>query len=207
MKRKYFIFAACKKAPGYLDKRGWRNIDYDRFKNANESIITTEKLSLVLFKEYMHTSDFCLIIPGDTYSTAKLYQAIFSGCIPIIFLTYTRHLPYYRFIDWKKFSILIIKEKLNYENEINQLIKILYSIRNSNKLINYKEALYSARFIFDWDRITWPSVYHFTLLELAYSDSCHNIKVNDPYQLSNNESLNIFLECKKRFRNPIIYQN
>jgi hypothetical protein len=113
-------------------------------------------------------SDFCAILPGDTTSTAKLYKAIFAGCIPIIFLSFPGELPFFHFIDWSKFSVIVAKDILNSAVSMNELLAYLQNIRKDQVLLaKYKQALSDVSIIFDYSRSDWPSVYHMTLLELT----------------------------------------
>eukprot|EP01038_Epipyxis_sp_PR26KG_P004444 gene4444-6286_t len=124
------------------------------------------------FMTEMKDSDFCLIVPGDTDSTSRLYKAIFSGCIPIVFLTYPSELPFSHFVNWKAFSIVLMKDMINRPNEIRALYKELSKLReNSKQLRNYKMNLFYAKRLFDFSILTWPSVYHLSLLEMAYLDN------------------------------------
>ena len=50
-------------------------------------------------------SRFCLIPSGDTPTSRRLYDALASGCIPVVmaeFDTYAINLPFQRTIDWRR---------------------------------------------------------------------------------------------------------
>jgi len=84
-----------------------------------------------------------------------------------VFTTCYEQLPFSRFIDWKKFSILSKREVLNFNNATKTLIDRIISIRNNNTLLmEYKQNLLDVSILFNWDNYQWPSVYHFILLEL-----------------------------------------
>lgn len=168
--RKNLLFAPCKNSIAYMDtKRRWREMAYSLMNDTLNSIVTISIIESE-FVNALHQSDFCIILPGDTVSSAKLYKAIFSGCIPVIFISFYQHLPFSRFIDWELFSILVRKEDLYFKDKIQALITRLMQIRqNKSLLYGLRSNLKLASMFFDWDREQWPSVYHFILLELVYS--------------------------------------
>jgi hypothetical protein len=137
----------------------------EQFVDASDTLIS--KTPVDAFFHALSTHDFCVILPGDTASTSKLFKAIFSMCIPVVFVNYNRQLPFSRILDWEKFSILEPVESSKSKNKIQDLVEKLRSLRsNETALLNMKNALKNAAPLFDYDRTSWPSVYHLTLLEL-----------------------------------------
>jgi hypothetical protein len=85
LKRQYFLFAPC------LEKwddrlRQWRVKAFNLLSNVSDSIVVDFDYDSKKFDLAMKTSDFCIILPGDTTSTSKYLKAIYAGCIPVIFL-------------------------------------------------------------------------------------------------------------------------
>lgn len=131
-KRPNFLFAPCNEK--WDDRvRKWRVKAFSLLKNVSDSIVLDSGYDSKKFDIAMKTSDFCIILPGDTTSTSKCWKAIFSGCIPVLFLTNKQQLPYERFLDWSKFSIIVLKDILNQGNKFQLLLTRLQNIRNNPK--------------------------------------------------------------------------
>ena len=147
-KRSYFLFALCNEK--WDDRvRKWRVKAYSLLKNVSDSIVVDTDYDSKKFDTAMKTSDFCIILPGDTTSTSKSWKAIFSGCIPVLFITNKQQLPFERFLDWSKFSIIVLKDILNQRNKFQLLLDKLYNIRNNpNRYLSYiSNCLYSRTFM------------------------------------------------------------
>lgn len=172
IERSNLFFAPCKNAVAFMDtSRRWRDMAYSYLANISNAIVTTV-MNESDFVEAMHSSDFCFIFPGDTSSSAKLYKATFAGCIPVVFISYYQQLPFSRFIDWELFTILVRKEDLYFKDKILSLVERLKKIRENKKLLlTYRLNLRLASQLFDWNKAVWPSVYHFILLELVFSNA------------------------------------
>ena len=111
-RRPNFLFAPC------LEKwddriRMWRVKAFNLLRNVPDSIVVNYDYDSKKFETAMKTSDFCIILPGDTTSTSKYWKAIYAGCIPVLFMTNRQQLPFNNFLDWSKFSIIVLKDILN----------------------------------------------------------------------------------------------
>jgi hypothetical protein len=184
-KKKYFIMAVCREAAGGGEnRRVWRTSLFEKLtklfpklSDSSSTALTASSASLISknvssgeFNHGLIDSDFCFIIPGDTPSTSKLYKAIFSGCVPVIFTSFPSQLPFYHFIDWSTFAIIVLKDYIRLSDKIEQLINYLKDLReDESRLSQYKENLEKAASLFDYSRTKWPSVYHLSLLELKHS--------------------------------------
>jgi hypothetical protein len=83
-----------------------------------------ERLSQAQYNQYMHTTDFCLIVCGDTPTSRSLASSVVHGCIPLRIGSRLRglcekpckqnfgwkvtgpkapHLPYAERIPWEEF--------------------------------------------------------------------------------------------------------
>ncbi|CAD7924136.1 unnamed protein product [Amoebophrya sp. A120] len=51
------------------------------------------------FNNYMHTSKFCLVVPGSGLFTTRFAESIVSGCIPLIKIS-SVPLPFSKTLDW-----------------------------------------------------------------------------------------------------------
>mmetsp|Transcript_12880 Transcript_12880/g.19365 ORF Transcript_12880/g.19365 Transcript_12880/m.19365 type:complete len:396 (+) Transcript_12880:96-1283(+) len=170
-KREKFLFAPCKNAMAKMDaSRRWREKAYEYLQNTSNSIVTLD-MTEPEFIAAMKSSDFCFVFPGDTVSTAKLFKAIFAGCVPVVFISSRELLPFARFLYWERFSILVRKEDLGFKRRMDELLQHLQRLRESRQhMASFRFHLQQARLVLDWDRSQWPSVFHLLLLELVLSD-------------------------------------
>lgn len=170
-RRSLFIAAACREASGGLEiSRLWRSKVLTMWGNISDSVISAD-MSEEQFRDAYSQSDFCLILPGDTSSTAKLYKAIFAGCIPVIFVSFHDQLPFVNLIDWSLFSVVVTKDVINHNPAMDELLQLLRDLRDQPEMLgHYKLALSYAAFLFDYNKIDWPSVYHLTLLQMRLED-------------------------------------
>ena len=128
-------------------------------------IVSIDQLNL---QALFSMSDFCVILPGDTSSSSKLYRAIFQGCIPVVFVSFYDQLPFSHFIDWSLFSVVLLKDVIYFEAALIELLQYLRLIRqNRSLLFQFKRNLDVASSLFDAEVNTWPSLYHLTILQLV----------------------------------------
>eukprot|EP01037_Dinobryon_pediforme_P030993 gene30993-35292_t len=79
VRRKYVIMAPLREAPGKSEAfHLYRTRLYCHLRALNlDKALISNNMKSADFDKGMETSLFCLILPGDTPSTAKLYKAIF----------------------------------------------------------------------------------------------------------------------------------
>ena len=168
--RKFSVYSPCKPAGGGNDDvRNWRTKVYNYLNTYPEmlAVNTFDKD----FDSHLVSSDFCFILPGDTASTSKLYKAMFAGCIPVIFYTYMEDLPFFDIVDWKKLAVLVSKHVINIPTEFHKFLNEIQILRKSGTALKaFRSAILNASFVFDWSTTSWPSPYHFTLLEFIRND-------------------------------------
>lgn len=174
--RKYLFFAVCREAKAAgEDVRRFRTVFYHHLTNSQLKTITSasiisQNLTSTEFNQALLESTFCFIIPGDTPSTSKLYKAIFSGCIPVIFVAFPTQLPFFSLIDWSKFSIIFYKDMIRFTDsgkKIDQLLLLLYKVsQNKEKLAQLRDNLRKVAGLFDYSKVDYPSVYHLSLIQL-----------------------------------------
>lgn len=133
------------------------------------SRVTEDDVSGDDFVRAYAASDFCMIVPGDTSSTAKLFKALFSGCIPVVFVSFPQQLPFYHFVDWHRFSVVVYKDEIRSPEHLDaHLQKTVLRIYESTEVLRqFKRNVAAARGCFDFANFDWPSPYHLTLLEVA----------------------------------------
>ena len=136
VRRQYFLFAPCL---GKWDdrRRRWPAKAFNLLRNVSDSIVINDnhKYDSKKFDLAMKTSDFCIILPGATTSSVECWKAIFAGCIPVVFLTNKQQLPYDTFLDWSRFSIVVLKDILNKRRDFQILLQRLQDIRNNPKML------------------------------------------------------------------------
>ena len=69
----------------------------------------TSRLSEETLSMYTH-SDFCLVPAGDTPTSRRLYDALASGCVPVVLADFERiapNLPFPRSIDWTRPALFL----------------------------------------------------------------------------------------------------
>eukprot|EP00981_Chlorochromonas_danica_P009161 scaffold2514_cov158-Ochromonas_danica.AAC.4 len=168
-RRKYVLMAPLRECPGLGEvRRLFRTRLYSHLKSLHlEKALISNNMTSVEFDEGMENSLFCLILPGDTPGTAKVYKAIFRGCIPVIFVSFPAQLPFYQFIDWSSFSLIFYKDDLNYHHKIDGIVQTIYNMsRNVAELKRMRVSLAKHAVLFDYSHWEWPSVYHLSLLSL-----------------------------------------
>eukprot|EP00981_Chlorochromonas_danica_P008105 scaffold2007_cov161-Ochromonas_danica.AAC.5 len=157
--RKYVLLAPLREAGGNLEpERLFRTRLYYHLKSLLlEKALISNNMTPPEFDEGMENSLFCLILPGDTPSTAKVYKAIFRGCIPVIFVSFPAQLPFYQFIDWSSFSLIFYKDDLNYPDKIDGIVQTIYNMsRNVDELKRMRVSLAKHAVLFDYSRWEWP---------------------------------------------------
>mmetsp|Transcript_4019 Transcript_4019/g.6021 ORF Transcript_4019/g.6021 Transcript_4019/m.6021 type:complete len:158 (-) Transcript_4019:124-597(-) len=124
-------------------------------------------------KRALHTHDLCLVLPSSfaAASSASLYRALFAACVPVLFVSFLRQLPFSRFVDWASFSVVVRVEELFHDASLLALLRRLLALRSDRPLLAQlrRRGALAGRLLFDWERLQWPSPYHLTLLELLYS--------------------------------------
>lgn len=116
--RKLFLLVTCNDSWEDRD-RAWcthafNMLNYMDIQNAFISV----KVEEPLFAESVLTSDFCFILPGDYPIVWTMYQALLSGCIPVLFLSFQSELPFHELLDWSKFSVVVLKDILRSMDDV-----------------------------------------------------------------------------------------
>lgn len=100
-----------------------------------------------IYDDYLSKTLFCLMVRGDTTSSARLFTIISAGCIPVIVADWV-YLPYQLFIDYSSFC-LFFREHVALNNP-TKLINQLRSIKPS-KIKEMQQALFQAQFLLALD--------------------------------------------------------
>ena len=66
---------------------------------------------------WMQRSIFCLQPPGDSPTRKSFYDAILSGCIPVLFKQkYPTKYPFQRFLDYQQFTVSVSEDAITRHN-------------------------------------------------------------------------------------------
>ncbi|KAJ7230586.1 exostosin family-domain-containing protein [Mycena pura] len=65
----------------------------------------------------LNSTIFCAVPPGVAGWAPRIEDAIFAGCIPVMFDD-TSHLPFWELLDWSKFSVRVFTHEVQYLEEI-----------------------------------------------------------------------------------------
>uniref|UniRef100_A0A7S3EF44 Exostosin GT47 domain-containing protein n=1 Tax=Rhodosorus marinus TaxID=101924 RepID=A0A7S3EF44_9RHOD len=105
-KRRYMIYFA-----GTLDfdlrKRGIRKTltDKKNYKHPEKHVL--DRLETRAEYNYvLHNTIFCVGPPGVVGWTGRVWEALYSGCIPVFLSEKTKH-PWEEYVDYRKFSIML----------------------------------------------------------------------------------------------------
>jgi hypothetical protein len=177
--RRHLLFVAAKVSNAFssgMEERNWR-AQSARFFSINGTVgraphhrvtLLDHQLTQEEFSNYTWKSHFCLLIPGDTGSSARLYKYMFSGCIPVVLMSSPELLPFNRFVNWTAFSVVRDVSILYSLARMRQLVAHLRSIAAEiHGLRRMRDNLARACELFDWRREQFPSPYHLALLDLT----------------------------------------
>ena len=91
----------------------------------------------------MASSEFCLVVRGDTSSSRRLFTAIALGCIPVIISDWIQR-PFERLIDYKKFAFSFPEAVASNLILLREMITFLRAVPQS-KLSEMQDALRQAK--------------------------------------------------------------
>jgi hypothetical protein len=177
--KRYVFFAPCREAGGTLEHNRWWRTKLFKVLQHTDNALVTNNINEKDFDAAMMSSEFCFHMPGDLSSTQKLYRFIFSGCIPIIFVSYRGQLPFHHFIDWNSFSVIVFKDIINNPDALQSFVSYLATLRQDvAKIQDMRKKMAEVAPLFNWEKKDWPSVYHLTLLELRRTDTSLHFQKN-----------------------------
>ena len=104
----------------------------------------------------MLRSKFCIHVRGYGVNTARIGDAMYYGCVPVIIADYY-DLPFADVLDWSSFSVVVATR------DIPLLKKILESIVISNEYQRLRDNMLKVRQHFQWH----PSPLDFDAFHMA----------------------------------------
>lgn len=118
---------ASRSPPGNADERAWRS--KSRGLLALDGVVGGSNLTADKYEQLALGSDFCLVVPGDTASSSRLYKFIFAGCVPVILISSPRLLPFADLLRWRSFSVIVDVSVLYNQSLMQQLHRHLQAFR------------------------------------------------------------------------------
>ena len=94
------------------------------------------------YSQALMTSKFCLQAKGFEVNTARLGDAMFYGCVPVVIANYY-DLPYQDILDWRKFSIVVAHDDI-------PLLKNILEAITDEEYEEYQKQVMLARGHFQW---------------------------------------------------------
>lgn len=113
---------------------------------------------------WMTRSIFCLIPPGDSSTRREFYDAVLSGCIPVLFIK--REIPYAfaNSLDYSKFSVAIKQSDILDGMKVTDILKTVSP--SVIKQLQYNLDLVSQRLQFSVMKANVPDAVDIALIEL-----------------------------------------
>lgn len=111
-----------------------------------------------LHTDFIKKSIFCLVLPGESYSSSFFYSSLFNGCIPVVINDwYVFSFPW--FIDYSSFTLRILEEDFWRDgNKVLNEIKTRFLSRNGRELlIHMIQTMNAVKDIISYQTIEYAS--------------------------------------------------
>ena len=119
-----------------------RKVLYKAWKNDTEIFAHSGRLPTP-YADQLLGSKFCLHVKGFEVNTARLADAMYYGCVPVIIADYY-DLPFMDILNWKSFSVVVkVSDIPNLKKILKGISSAEYSLLQSNVL--------KARKHFQWN--------------------------------------------------------
>ena len=143
---------------------------------SNDVIVKHGHVSSEMYETLLETTKFCLMVRGDTVSSARFFSLIDAGCIPVIVSDWT-YLPYQRLINYAHFTIFI-RESL----VVNTPAKFLARLRGitSKKIEQMQIFLRQARLLLLYDSSYFLNPVTLMFIESGLLRQCYNCDTAHP---------------------------
>merc|ERR1712014_394583 len=82
-----------------------------------EISVVNHALPRSVFVEEMYSSRFCLVPDGFSAISARLYEVMAHGCVPVI-ISEAFHPPYESIVDWRRFAVFVRPGEVSYVHRI-----------------------------------------------------------------------------------------
>ena len=95
---------------------------------------------------------YCLIVPGDTASTAMTTRALLGGCVPVFVSDDWRELPFASILNYSAFSVRVHERELVATDGAAALVHELRATVSDSRYEQLAAGLADARDYFDYAR-------------------------------------------------------
>lgn len=161
--RMHLLFVPSRNSPGRAGTSFMRWFSHQLLEYPN--VVGGDNLTSSAFDTFAATSEFCLVVPGDTTSTSRLSKFIFAGCVPVVVTPSPTLLPFSNILNWSSFCVLADTSELVTNQSRAALYQRILEVRDQERL-RMRGVLRDVRRLLDWSIGAFPSVFHLTLLEL-----------------------------------------
>lgn len=112
------------------------------------------------YSEALMNSMFCIHAKGFEVNTARIGDAIYYGCVPVILADHY-DLPYADILNWKSFSVIVTTI------DIPMLKEILLRLSLSNEYSKLQRNVIRVRKHFRWHKVPMDyDIFHMVIKEL-----------------------------------------
>lgn len=102
--------------------------------------VTSHPLDRDEWGTLLFRSRFCLVPDGFSSISARLYEVLMHGCVPVLF-THAFHPPFETFIDWRRLAIF-----LRY-SDVPRVPQILRSVGDGEYLSMHRELVRAQKYL------------------------------------------------------------
>jgi len=132
----------------------------------------SSQLSADEYNSRMASSDFCLMLRGDTASSKRLFSAVSCGCIPVIVSDWIP-LPFEALIDYSQFSLRFSESSFR---DVQSLLSFLRREVLPARRAAMRAALQMARSLLLFQTFSEPSAAKPTVVDTAVEQQLRESK-------------------------------
>lgn len=127
----------------------------------NDSEISVHRSRLKTpYSEALLGSKFCIHAKGFEVNTARIGDALYYGCVPVVLADHY-DLPYADVLNWEKFSVVL------QTSDIPKLKKVLEDLITSEEYLKLQENVMRVQKHFQWHNVPVDyDAFHMVMYEL-----------------------------------------
>lgn len=76
-----------------------------------EVLIIPKPIPKKPWSDFLYRSKFCLVPDGFSSISARLYEVLLHGCVPVL-LTHAFHPPFERLVDWRRIAVFLRNDEV-----------------------------------------------------------------------------------------------
>lgn len=96
-------------------------------RHSDRYVVTEEPIAKMEWARYLHRSKFCLVPDGFSAISARLFEVLLHGCVPVI-ISEAFHPPFEDMINWREIAIFMRREQIPYIEQHLDLVGSEYFI-------------------------------------------------------------------------------